>query len=165
MQTFMPYPSFAESAASLDKRRCFKQVIEAKQIIACLEGTSNVKWKNHPAVKQWDGYVDMLKHYYNVFLKHCIQVHKYNTKMGYMNCEYDEVDQNDTSKIKAKRILNYIGEYPWWWNEEQYHRSHRARLIAKDEKFYLPKFPEDKDYNGGKYWWADMETKTFKIIN
>ena len=33
MQTFLPYPDFQRSAAVLDKKRCWKQVVETKQII------------------------------------------------------------------------------------------------------------------------------------
>ena len=66
MQTFLPYENFLESAKVLDKKRCWKQVVEANQII---------------------------------------------------------------------------------------------------EAFYLPKFPGDKGFNNGKYFWPLMDgSNTFKII-
>lgn len=148
MQTFLPYPDFLKSAESLDKKRCWKQVVEARQIIDCLEG-KKVGWKNHPAVKMWEGYTDFLKEYYNVFLKVCITKHKINTSMEPMVIPYYN------EKVLQK---------PFWWEQRLFHRSMRARLIEKDEVFYLPKFPNDKGYNGGKYWWPVMETKTFRII-
>jgi len=41
----------------------------------------------------------------------------------------------------------------------------RARLIQKNEKFYLPIFGEiDKGFNDAKYFWPVNESKTFKII-
>lgn len=30
MQTFLPFPDFLESAKALDKKRCWKQVVEAR---------------------------------------------------------------------------------------------------------------------------------------
>ncbi len=50
MQTFLPYESFDESTMVLDKKRCWKQVVEAAQIIDVLEGR-RTGWANHPAVK------------------------------------------------------------------------------------------------------------------
>ena len=93
----------------------------------------------------WVGYEDSLVNYYNVFLDHCLNVHKINTTMEKLN--------NKTSPV-----------LPWWINVESFHRAMRARLIEKDKDFYLPKFPNDEGYNDGKYWWPVMESKTFKII-
>jgi hypothetical protein len=52
MQTFLPYPNFAQSAACLDWQRLGKQRVEAKQIYLALT-TPSYGWQNHPAVKMW----------------------------------------------------------------------------------------------------------------
>jgi hypothetical protein len=52
LQTFLPYPSFQESAKVLDNKRLNKQIIETLQIYRTLAGDS-VAWKNHPAVLMW----------------------------------------------------------------------------------------------------------------
>lgn len=153
MQTFLPYSDFLESAKVLDKRRCWKQVVEAKQIIQVLtkleeNPQEKVPWMNHPAVRMWEGYLDALKVYYNVFLNHCVKIHGIKTKLEPVYFELNPVR----------------GRFPWWYGDYNFHRSMRARLIEKDREFYLPKFPEDEGYNDGKYWWPDMKTKTFKII-
>jgi len=157
MQTFLPYPDFLTSAKVLDKRRCWKQVVEAKQIIACLENTGCQRWKNHPAVKMWVGHVDSLQYYYNVFLKHSKEVHGINTKLEYI-CNYY------TGPCVDGSIVFMSDTYPWWLGNEDFHRAMRARLIEKYREFYLSKFPNDENYNDSLYWWPDMETKTFKII-
>jgi len=64
MQTFLPYSDFSRTVSCLDKKRLWKQTIEAREIIQILEGKESC-WKNHPAVKMWIGYVDALKSYYN----------------------------------------------------------------------------------------------------
>jgi len=146
MQTFLPYEDFQKSAEVLDKKRCWKQVVEAKQIISCL-CEKETGWKNHPAVKMWKGYEDLLKHYYNVFLKYCLDVHKINTKLPYHT-------------IYASNLENK----PFWLGNEPFHRAMRSRLIEKNREFYLPKFPEDDGYNDGKYFWPVMESQTYRMI-
>ena len=69
MMTFLTYPDFRKSAQTLDKRRCFSQVREAKQIRNVREGKSK-GYKNHPAVLMLKGFEKELKHYYNIFLSH-----------------------------------------------------------------------------------------------
>ena len=66
MQTFLPYPDFERSLKTLDSRRLGKQRIEAFQILnILLKRTSKNGWKNHPAVKMWNGHTNALKIYFN----------------------------------------------------------------------------------------------------
>lgn len=158
MQTFLPYSDFKLSADSIDKKRCFCQLKEAKQILCQLRANNlpdtwviskdyiNQRYKNHPAVKMWFGYEELLKLYYNQFLDCCLIKHNIKTVM-----------------LKLE-ITESFNKKPFWLGNEQFHRSHRARLIEKSKEFYLPLFPNDERYNFGKYWWPDMEKKTFKII-
>ena len=157
MQTFLPYLNIEKSAAVLDEKRCWKQAVEAKQIL-CVLRASNLpadwkksksyikqKYKNHSAVKMWKGYETTLKHYYNIFLKRCKEELKINTKLVYLEGEF---------------IVNV----PWWFGEEKFHRSHRARLIKKNREFYLDKFPGDEGFNNGECFWPVNETKNFRVI-
>lgn len=147
MQTFFPYPDLSLSALSLDKRRAFKQVIEARQILDALTNplSKSYRFRNHPAVKMYSGYTEFLKQYYNVFLDVCLNVHKINTKYEYLPTD------------------NII--IPWWWNNDNFHNSHKARLLEKDYAFYSQSIGiEYLNFNNSKYWWPDNDTKTFKII-
>lgn len=162
MQTFLPYPDFLKSAQVLDKKRCWKQVVEAKQIISILSHLEecpkdNVPWKNHPAVKMWENHIPELAIYFNSFLNISIDIHKINTKYDYYRPIFF---YGKRAFVHDSIILNF----PFWLGNEDFHRSHRARLIEKDRDFYLPSFPNDERFNDGKYLWPDMETKTFKII-
>lgn len=160
MQTFLPYPNFLESANVLDKKRCWKQVIEAKQIIDCIEKKRRFKivgqpqkiaWENHPAVQMWEGYEAALMNYFNSFLNIAINKHHINTKYMFIDLRY----------VSG----GFIPEMPWWWNKKKFHRAMRARLIEKDRDFYLHLFPEDEGFNDGKYFWPVMDgSKTFKVI-
>jgi len=143
MQTFLPYPNYIRSVQSLDMKRLGKQRVEAMQIINILEGKPS-KQKNHPAIKMWVGYTNSLKYY--------------------CNCCIDEWIKRGFKNTMVKYDVDHQNEDPWWIGDESFHRAMRARLIVKDEAFYLPKFPRDKDFNGGKYFWPVNETKTFRII-
>jgi hypothetical protein len=102
-------------------------------------------WRNHPAVKMWSGYSDMLALYHDECILEWI-------KRGFKN----------TMTLKHQNKDRII--HPWWFGNEDFHRAHRARLIEKDEIFYLSKFPNDKGFNNSKYFWPCNETKTFRII-
>lgn len=52
VQTFLPYPDFAQSAQCLDRQRLGKQRVEVLQLLKALKGESK-GWKNHPAAKMW----------------------------------------------------------------------------------------------------------------
>ena len=145
MQTFLPYSDFRESAEALDKQHCWKQVVEASQIIQVLEGKQTA-WRNHPAVKMWEGYIPALKKYFNVFLDTCIVKHNINTKY-------------QPFLIDKKEI-----KFPWWLGNEDFHRAMRPRLIQKQPNFYLPLWKEDNRFNNSKYFWPVNETKTFRTI-
>lgn len=143
MQTFLPYSDFDKTASVLDYRRLGKQRCEAHQILKTIENKTG--WIRHPAVKMWFGYEEMLKLYFNTMVKHWVGRHYKN------NYPLFEID-------KSKLIV------PWWLGNENFHRAMRSRLIEKNSDFYLSKFPEDKGFNGGKYFWPVNETRTFKII-
>ena len=115
MQTFLPYPSFDESITCLDKRRCWKQVIECDQILSVLLHKT-LGWKNHPAVKQWQNYENALKLYRNICLTHCIIFHKISTQKELYTIEY---------------VI-----FPHWLGNQKYHDSHKSNLLRKDFNFY-----------------------------
>lgn len=157
MITFLPHSDFALSVKALDWRRLGKQRIEAKQIHDIVSGkTPEARYKNHPAIKMWFGCEEALAMYHDYCLLEW-KARGYNNTMSFLYLTYE-------TSAKLKINADYKPINPWWLGNEDFHRSHRARLIEKDEKFYLPKFPNDKNFNNGKYFWPVMETKTFRII-
>lgn len=157
MQTFLPFPDFKQSALSIDKKRCWKQVVEAKQLLCSLNAknlpidwteTNSFKrktYQNHPAAKMWVGSEELLKEYYNAFLKVSLDVHKINTSMPFLDSEKTDIK-------------------PFWLGDDNFHRSHRSRLIEKNTDFYLPKYPKDKNFNNCKYLWPNLKTKKYELI-
>lgn len=118
MQTFLPYSDFEISLWCLDYRRLGKQRVEARQIydILCGEAKSNA-WKNHPAVKMWDGCANALAIYHNMAIKIWID-RGYKNNMPLINVDYNNVI------------------YPAWLGNKDFHASHRSNLLRKDYCYY-----------------------------
>lgn len=123
MQTFLPYPDFAQSAACLDNNRLGKQRVECLQILKALTDPS-YGWQNHPAVKMWRGYHDRLVQY------------------SYFICdEWNMRGFKDTCKAKIQATLliaprEDIGKTPGWLGNPAFHASHRSNLLRKDPVHY-----------------------------
>jgi hypothetical protein len=67
MMTFITSSNLAECAKALDYKRLGKQRVEAYQILNTLKGHSH-GWKNHPAVKMWEGHTGALALYMNAMI-------------------------------------------------------------------------------------------------
>jgi hypothetical protein len=113
MNTFLPFTDFATSASCLDKRRCFKQVVEAYQLLNVLDGKST-GWKNHPALRMWVGHRDCLQYYYNIFYEYCEAIHKIKFV-----------------KLPKPILLPMYMDYPKWLGYEPFHLSMRQNLVRK----------------------------------
>lgn len=129
MQTFLPYSSYTKSAMVLDRQRLGKQRVEALQIARTLAGISD-GWKNHPAVRMWDGYLPSLVFY------------------GYtVCCVWKGRGYRDTTAEKLLAIVPWDQAYgsvkPPFVGDEAFHASHRSNLLRKDGEWY------------GQYGWRE----------
>ncbi len=130
MQTFLPYPDFAASAAVLDFRRLGKQRLEADQILKTLVRGGG--WANHPAVRMWRGYEPALISYRDAVIAEWVR-RGYRNSMPFLS--------------DAGRAGGFV--LPWWLGMERFHASHRSNLLRKDRAHYR-RFgwtePDDMDY-------------------
>lgn len=136
MQTFLPHANFCYSAKSLDYRRLGKQRVEAMQIANIISGKAKHKaWRNHPAVRMWQGYL-------NGLIQYAVEICDEWTARGY----------NDTCKEKILSLkTDEVVVYPPWIGDERVHGSHRSKLMQKDYKYYSQhqwRDPLDLEY----YW-------------
>jgi len=120
MQTFLPYPSFEETAAILDYRRLGKQRVEAFQLHTIItQPDYRGHWVNHPAVKMWRGYEDALKLYVNVMIAEWVRRGYRNTMLFYdIHQEMDDI------------------VFPWWLGDPLFHDSHKSNLLRKFPEYY-----------------------------
>ena len=137
MQTFLPYPSFSESATVLDRARLGKQRVENLQIMKALT-LPGYGWRNHPAVKMWRGHECELMDYQNAICDEWVA-------RGYADTCRDKTfavhrDTDDTDHAEAR---------PDWLGDPTFHLSHRSNLIRKDATRYglfWPDVPADLPY-------------------
>jgi hypothetical protein len=120
MQTFLPLPDFRESARVLDYRRLGKQRVEAMQILNTLLGkTEKLGWRNHPAVKMWQGYEPALVIYAEAMIAEWVS-------RGYRN--------NIFFLWPREELVN--PQLPSWIGDPKFHAAHRSNLLRKDPIFY-----------------------------
>lgn len=119
MQTFLPYPSFRESAMCLDYRRLGKQRVEAWQIYQTLTGQS-MGWINHPATRMWRDYENSLLAY------------------GHTMCEeWIRRNYQDNMLMKFRDIWDTENTIkPSWIGDLNFHLSHQSNLLRKDPIHY-----------------------------
>ncbi|GAB2622696.1 MSMEG_6728 family protein [Pseudactinotalea suaedae] len=150
MQTFLPYPSFEESAQALDDKRLGKQRVEAIQVIRGLV-VPGYGWRHHPAVKMWAGHLEALGRYGLT----CCEVW---LARGYADtCAATiaaDVASAGVTTIRSEAELVAAGALPWWLGIEEFHRRHRSRLLANDPAHYGVLFTEPTDL---EYWWPPAE--------
>lgn len=121
MQTFLPFSSFTQSAASLDRKRLGKQRVEAWQIYLALTDET-YGWQNHPAVKMWRGYEYTLLVYGLCIIDEWVD-------RGYKDTMYDRFEAELTTAGDPDRE-------PWWLGMPAFHEAHRAILYRKDPIHY-----------------------------
>ena len=131
MQTFLPFPDIETSLRVLDYRRLGKQRIEARQILDVLVNPSSPsrRWINHPAVHMWRGHETGLAVYYNAC---CMEW----TRRGYIN------RMPLITAVHGQRISTYVHvQWPSWFGNAAFHRSHQSNLIRKYPEHYRLHFP------------------------
>ncbi|MDQ1216312.1 MULTISPECIES: MSMEG_6728 family protein [Microbacterium] len=138
MQTFLPYPSFAESAAALDTARLGKQRVETLQLLRA-NTVPGYGWRNHPAAKMWRGYLPALTAYGLAMTDAWISAGRADTVRPQLLEFAPHVDGMPQSEL----------DVPPWLGDEAFHLSHRSNLVRKDAAFYRPRFgdvPDDLPY-------------------
>nr|WP_315269024.1 MSMEG_6728 family protein [Microbacterium lemovicicum] len=138
MQTFLPYPSFARSAAVLDAPRLGKQRVETFQLLRA-QTIPDYGWRHHPAATMWAGRLPALVAYGVAVTDAWIAAGHADTVRPKLLAFAPEVDGVPQDEI----------EMPDWLGDPAFHRSHQSNLLRKDPEFYGPLFgdvPDDLPY-------------------
>ena len=165
--TFLPYPDFQKSLASLDDKRLGKQRSEALILHRALQKDKSHSWTNHPATLMWEGYDNALALYLYFNIKEW-QKRGFKNNMNYLRISDLPFVEFEDLKIELNLVqYKYIitgsyGEYeyeihvhlPWWFNWDSFHYSHQASLVRKYPNFYTKIFTDLPDeYNHHGYIW------------
>ena len=156
MQTFLPYPSFTESAMVLDVKRLGKQRVETIQVLRALT-VPGYGWRHHPAAAMWAGYEEAVVRY---GLDMCsVWVGQGRADTCATTLVADLRQAIHMANVRTQEQLAADGELPPWLGDPAFHRSHRSALVRKDPEFYGPRFPGVED--GLPYVWpvSDRERR------
>lgn len=133
VQTWLPYPNYAESARVLDTRRLSRQRVEVVEIMDVLhEVNQQSEYYDHPVIEMWRGYEPQLCEY------------------GMVMCEeYQTRNRTRAGKIVNTRVTDLIswhldcatsGEFtlskPPWFGDVQLHLSHQSNLVRENPDHY-----------------------------
>ena len=124
MQTFLPYPSFQDSAVVLDDKRLGKQRVETKQIYTAL--TTGKGWIHHPATKMWRGYESSLLMYGIDICDEWIDRGFNDSLMDFFEIEIKKYIYSSRTQIAS----------PPWFGDQRFHDSHKSNLYRKDPEKY-----------------------------
>ncbi|MFI8994374.1 MSMEG_6728 family protein [Streptomyces sp. NPDC053542] len=152
MQTFLPWPDFAASAAVLDPRRLGKQRVEALQILRGLT-VPGYGWRHHPAVRMWAGYEEAL-------VRYGLEICAAWTASGRQDTCALTLTQDYTAHFPGAPPRDYAAltaahDLPNWLGDPAFHRSHRSSLLTKDPDHYRQHFPHTP--TGLPYVWPTSD--------
>jgi Pyrimidine dimer DNA glycosylase len=141
MQTFLPLPDFAATAAVLDPKRLGKQRVEAIQVLRGLV-IPGYGWRHHPAVRMWSGYAEALVRY---GLEVCAVWRRAGRPDTCAATLEAELAAAYGVRARTQAELEAAGELPPWLGGEEFHRSHRSALVRKEPHWYRRFFPDVAD--------------------
>lgn len=145
MQTFLPYPDFAESAKVLDPSRLGNQFY--REGLTLLRGG----WGDHPAARMWVGHEYAL----------CLYLMATYVQLLARGKFYPEAEGEIRQTMRQLKKAGACMDYPEWLGDERLHSSHRGVLLAKDPVWYgrfgWTERPLYKVDNKWPYWWPTEE--------
>ena len=139
MQTFLPWPDFAESAVALDTKRLGKQRVETLQIVRALTWPT-YGWKHHPAVLMWRGFEEALGTYGVAICNEWAHRGFGDTCEATMMIDLAAAGVRTPPRSQSE--LAELGQLPPWLGDDDVHRSHRSALVRKDPEFYGARFTD-----------------------
>jgi hypothetical protein len=115
VNTFVTSTCVRECARNLGWKHLGKQRVEAYQIWRVITGVTQ-GWKNHPAVKMWEGHQCALALYCNTMIDEWVARGYRNTMQKLPHCAHPR--------------------FPWWWGWDPLIKSHQASLNRKMPSVY-----------------------------
>lgn len=146
MQTFLPYPSFTETAEVLDDRRLGKQRVEVLQVLRALT-IVGYGWRHHPVVAMWAGYEEALSCYGITMCRAWTNAGRSDTCAVIIRKDLEAA--TGLAVVRSQEELASAGELPSWLGSPKFHRSHQSALLRKHPDHYRRFFrgvPDDLPY-------------------
>jgi hypothetical protein len=139
VQTFLPYPDFAATAAVLDRRRLGKQRVEALQVLRGLI-VPGYGWRHHPAVRMWTGYEEALVRYGLEICRRWTDGGRRDTCAASLTADF--ALHHPGAAVRSQTELGAAGALPSWLGDPAFHLSHQSALVTRAPDHYRPLFPD-----------------------
>jgi hypothetical protein len=167
MQTFLPYPDFAESARCLDRQRLGKQIVEVVQILQALKNPTVGRWHRRTKAAERRAKARRLWAL-RAAGKHRLArarvrgyVHHPAVRM-WRDHDWQLINYGNTCHCALIWLCGTVSpfdqlledawcEAPWsptpppWLGDPAFHASHRSNLLRKDPEHY------------GKFGWSEPD--------
>ena len=128
MQVFI-VGSPLDTAMALDRRRLNKQIIECRQILAAIEGTSTA-WANHPCTLQYKNHVNWLRTY-----MWCLEEYVSESPELLMLLNYDKYCENCKPDFHTQEYLDQMKRRLYTKNNVYY--TQWSSLGESQENWYF----------------------------
>jgi hypothetical protein len=142
VQTFLPLPTFADSARVLDPKRLGKQRVETLQVFRALT-VPGYGWRHHPAARMWIGYAESLVRYGLEMCAVWEATGRGDTCAGTLVSELAAC--LGVHAPRTQEALAVAGELPPWLGMKPFHLSHQSALVRKNPSWYRRFFPDVAD--------------------
>lgn len=148
MQVFLPYPSFQQSVACLDKSRLGNQIWrECKTLL-------NGGWKHHPVAKMWSDYHHALAGYMWCGISELVRRNDITTETQLA------LDDYLIARFPMKpglRVFDRHWKLPPFIGNSDFHLSHRLNLLWKAPEWYSKYFDEPVPTSKPPYLWPSPQ--------
>lgn len=127
VETWLPYPNYAESAHVLDTKRLSKQRANVNEIMDVLhEINQESKYYEHPVIEMWRGFEPQLCEYGLVC---CEEWRKRSRK-------YDKLADRIRWHMDCATAGDYTLDKPPWFGNLEFHLAHQSNLVRSDPDYY-----------------------------
>lgn len=124
MQTFLPYPSFAQSVRVLDRARLGKQRLENVQILRAIT-VPGAGYASHSATRMWR------KNLHSLMLYHEAVIHEWVDVRGYKDKQWEKFHGILDDHLALFPEDGRNEDEPFWIGDPEFHRSHQSNLLRK----------------------------------
>jgi hypothetical protein len=157
MHTFLPFPDYALSVATLDRDTLSQQRVECLRILKALDRRSGIStWNDEPVVRMWQGYPVGLIRYTEAVIARWVS-------FGFVDGNAEKLDDY-LWRGQFVEVGDIGAANPPWLGDAEFHLSHQSNLKRINPEFYDNRFPPDVPANLPYQWPLSLMSGGYVLI-